>query len=61
MPQDHAESTRVTISYGRFIYQSLPDTIKSIGQVEKTYTKICRQTCLYCSMKYIYIYIYIDR
>ena len=43
MAQDRAENTRVTISYGSFINQFTPDTIKSIWQLEKTYTKICRQ------------------
>ena len=43
MAQDWAESTWVTISYGSFINQFLLDTIKSIRQLERTYTKICRQ------------------
>ena len=43
MVQDLVESTRVTISYGSFINQFLLDTMKSIQQLERTYTKICRQ------------------
>ena len=43
MTQDQAESTCLIISYGSFINQFLPDTIKSIWQLERTYTNICRQ------------------
>ena len=43
LAQDRAERTRVTISYGSFIDQFPPDTIKSIRQLERTCTKICRQ------------------
>ena len=43
MTQDQADSTRVTISYGSFINQFLSDTVKSIWQLERTYTKIYRQ------------------
>ena len=37
------ESTWVTISYGSSINQFSLDTIKSIWQRERTFTKICRQ------------------
>ena len=50
--QDRKENTSVTISYGSFINQFPLDTIKSIRQLERTCTKICRQTSLYCSEKY---------
>ena len=43
MAQDQVKSTRLIISYGNFINQFPLDTIKSIWQLEKTYTKICRQ------------------
>ena len=43
MAQDWAESIKVTISYGRFINQVLPDTIKSIQQLERICTKISWQ------------------
>ena len=43
MSQDWAESTRLPISYGSFINQFLPDTIKSMRQLERTYTKMCTQ------------------
>ena len=43
MAQDRVESTRLTISYGSFINQFPLDTIKSIRQLERTFTKICRQ------------------
>ena len=70
MAQNRAERTRVTISYGSFINQFLPDTIKSMWQLERTYTKICKQNisilfneiCINEEMlppPYIYIYIYI--
>ena len=65
MAQDRSESTRVTISYGSFINQFLPDTIKSMRQFERGYTKMCRQKmsilfneiCIYKEMlpKYIYL------
>ena len=43
MVQDRPESRRVTTSYGSFINQLPPDTIKSIRQLERIYTKICSQ------------------
>ena len=59
MAQNWAESTKVTISYGSFINQFPPDTIKSIWQLEKAYTKICRQNMsILFNEIYIYIYIY---
>ena len=56
--QDRVESTRVTIGYGIFINQFLPDTVKSIRQLKRTYTKYVDKTCLYCSMKYELIVVY---
>ena len=44
MAQDRAESTKVTICYRCFIYQFPTDTIKSFWLLERTYTKICRQS-----------------
>ena len=41
--QDCAKNIKVTISYGSFINQFPLDTIKWIQQLERTYTKICRQ------------------
>ena len=38
--QDQAESTKVTISYGRFINQFLQDTMKSMRQLQKTYKNV---------------------
>ena len=49
MAQDPAESIRVAISYGSFINQFQPDTIKSIRQLERAYVD---KIYLYCSMKY---------
>ena len=43
MVQDRAESTWLTISYGSFISQFTPNTIKSIRQLETKYIRICRQ------------------
>ena len=43
MAQDLAESTSVTISYVSFINKFPPDTVKSIRQLQRSYTKICRQ------------------
>ena len=43
MAHDRVENTRLTISYESFINQFPPDTIKSILQLERTYTKIRRQ------------------
>ena len=61
MAQDWIESTWVTISYGNFINQFPPGTVKSIRPLEKTYTKICTQnmSILFNGNIYIYIYIYI--
>ena len=66
--QDRTESIRVTISYGSFINQFPTDTIKSIRQLERTYTKICRQNmsilfneiCINDQMLPKYTYLYID-
>ena len=64
MAQDRIKSTSVTISNRSCINQYSPDTIKSIRQLERTYTKNVDKTYLYCSMKYThththtYIYIY---
>ena len=57
----------VLSSYGSFINQFPSDTTKSIWQLERTYTKICRQNisilfnekCINEEMLLIYIYIYI--
>ena len=55
MAQDQTKSTRVPISYRSFINQFLPDTIKSIQQLERTYTKMCRQKMsILFNEKYIY-------
>ena len=43
MAQDQTESDWVTISYRSFINQIPLDTIKSMRQLERTYTKTCRQ------------------
>ena len=43
MAQDRVESTRVTITHGGFFSQFTSDTVKSILQLERAYTKICRQ------------------
>ena len=56
MVQVQAESTWVPISYGSFINQFPPDIIKSMRQLERTYTKICKQRYLYWLSIYIYIY-----
>ena len=42
MAQNLAESTWVTISYGSFINQFSPYDIKSMQQLERTYTKNVR-------------------
>ena len=47
-----------TISYVSFINQFLPDTIKSIQQLERTNAKICIQN-ISVLFNEIYIYIYI--
>ena len=48
MAQDQAESTREPTNYRRYINQFQSDIIKSIRQLERINTKICRQKCLYC-------------
>ena len=60
MVQDWAESTWVTISYESFINLFPLDTIKSIQQLERTYTKMCRQNVYIVQWNmHIYIYIYV--
>ena len=61
MAEDRPESTTIPVCYGSFLNQFLPDAIKSMRQLEKTYTKICRQkmSTLFNEIIYIYIYIYI--
>ena len=65
-----AESTWEPINYESFINQFPPDTIKSMRQLERTYTKMCRQKMSVLLNEicnngeillpiYIYIYIYI--
>ena len=55
--QDRAESTRVPISYENSINQFPLDTIKSMWQLERTYTKMCRQKMsIFFNEIYIYIY-----
>ena len=66
MAQDLVESTKEPINHGKFINQFPPDTIKSIGQLERINTKMCRQRmsillnqiCINEEMlpKYTYIY-----
>ena len=53
------ESNQLAINYESFINQFPSDTIKSMQQLERTYTKLCRKKCLYCLM-IIYIYIFIN-
>ena len=43
MAQSRAESTRDTYSYGQYINQFPPNTIKAIRQYERIQKKICRQ------------------
>ena len=43
MAQNRAESIMVPMSYGNFFNQFPLDTIKSMQQLERTYTKMCRQ------------------
>ena len=58
--QDRAESTREPINPERFINQFPPDTIISVCQLKRIYTKMCRQRMsLLFNEIYIYIYIYI--
>ena len=54
MAQDHSESIKEPINYGRFIYLFLSGTIKSIN------TKMCKQRTSTLFNIYIYIYIYIN-
>ena len=54
MAQDWAESTRESSNYGSFINEFPPDSIRSMRQLEWTYTKMCGQKMSI----YIYIYIY---
>ena len=66
-----AKRTREPINYGIFINQFPPDIIKSIRQLERINTKICRQKMsilfnqicingeILATHIYIYIYIYI--
>ena len=56
MAQDWAESSRVLINYGNFINQFLSDTIKSMQQLKRTYTKMYRQKMSILFNEYIYIY-----
>ena len=46
MAQDQVESTSATISYGNFINKFLPDTIKSILQLERTHIKYVDKTSI---------------
>ena len=43
MAQNRAERTKEPVNSGSFINQFLPDTIKSITQLQRIYTKMCRQ------------------
>ena len=43
MVQDRAESPRIHISYGSFINQFQPVTIKSMWQLDMRYIKMCRR------------------
>ena len=54
MARDEAESTREPINYESFINQFHPYIITSIQQLERINTEICRQKCLYCSIRYVY-------
>ena len=66
MAQSQAESTRDIYSYGKYINQFPPNTIKAIRQSERIQKKICRQKmsimfneiCINEEMlpKYTYIY-----
>ena len=48
---NQAECTKEPVNYGRFINQFPPDNIKSMQQLKRINTKMCRQR--------IYIYIYV--
>ena len=53
-------STRVPSNYGSFINWFPPDTIKSMRQLERTYTEMYRHVYIvWWNNIYIYIYIYI--
>ena len=43
MAQDQAESSWIPTCYESFINQFPADTVKSMRQLERTYTKMCKQ------------------
>ena len=52
-PHTHTHTHIYIYYYGRFINQFPPNIIRSIWQFERINKKICRQTCLLCSIKYV--------
>ena len=51
--KDRLKSTMDQINHGRFINQFPSDILRLILQLERMNTKICRQKCLYCLIKYV--------